>query len=190
MLISEYILRSIQMCDWNLFHLQVVNTTRDTLTNATVVAIAYDVDGNIPHQKVYKGLTIETKKTMIVAEIPLFKTINKQPVYFLLLKLITAERVHVSRNFYWLHPTPGNYRQLGQAFRSNKIDLTVATTSTIVENSYNIQVTLKNDKEIKVSYFSSKWDLPFLVWITGDALDSCGELTKRFFKIVVLTGQS
>lgn len=123
------------------------------MTNATVVAIAYDVDGKIPYSKVFSGLTIEAKKTMTIGEIPLFKSINKQPVYFLLLKLITSEKVHISRNFYWLHPTPGNYKQLGQAFRTNKIDLTVTTTSTIMENSYNIQVTLKNDKEIKVSFF-------------------------------------
>jgi len=88
----------------------------------------------------------------------LFKSINKQPVYFLLLKLSNSSQALVSRNFYWLHPTPGNYKQLGQAYRSNKIDVLTTATAIINEGSYKIQVVVKNGEKptgIKVlfSYF-------------------------------------
>lgn len=100
--------------------MQVVNTTRDTDTNAIVEAVAYDVNAKVDYSHTFTGLTIEAKKTSIIGEIPLFQSINNQPVYFLLLKLYNSNRVLVSRNFYWLHPTPGNYKQLGDVFQSSK----------------------------------------------------------------------
>jgi len=124
-----------------------VNTTKDTLTNATVEAIVYDVDGEVPYSQKFTSITIEPKKTMIIGEVPLFKSINKQPVYFLLLKLSNSTQTLVSRNFYWLHPTPGNYKQLGQAYRSNKIDVQTTTTATVNDGSYKIQVVVKNGEK-------------------------------------------
>jgi hypothetical protein len=58
---------------------QVVNTTRDTDTNATVEAIAYDVNAKVGYSHPFTGLTIEAKKTTIIGEIPLFKSNNNQP---------------------------------------------------------------------------------------------------------------
>jgi len=124
-----------------------VNTTRDTLTNATVEAVVYDVGGTVPYSQRITGVTIEAKKTMIIDVVPLFKSINKEPVYFLLLKLSNSSQTLVSRNFYWLHPTPGNYKQLGQAYRSNKIDVLTTATATIKEESYNIRVVVKNGEK-------------------------------------------
>ncbi|KAG0564645.1 hypothetical protein KC19_8G127800 [Ceratodon purpureus] len=126
------------------YNIEVANTTRNSLTNATVEAIAYDVDAKMVYSETFTGLSLEKKKTTIVGEIPLFKTINDQPVYFLRLKLNGVDHGLISRNFYWLHPTPGNYKQLGGVFRDNKIDVVTKATSTRSGDMISIRVVVEN----------------------------------------------
>lgn len=100
---------------------------------------------------------------MIIGEIPLFKSINNQPVYFLRLKLSNAIQSLVSRNFYWLHPTPGNYKQLGDVFRSNKIDVVTRTSATKTGDAYKVRVVVENSNWVALNKVVVAFALRFCV---------------------------
>jgi mannosylglycoprotein endo-beta-mannosidase len=123
---------------------QVVNTKKTTLSSTTVEATVYDITGAIAYSTAWRSLTFEAKTTTSVGSVPLFTTINKQPMYFLLLKLQDSTRALVSRNFYWLHPTPGSYGQLAGHFRSTKIPVAVSAHATISGHTYKIRVQVAN----------------------------------------------
>lgn len=123
-----------------------MNTKKTTLSSTTVEATVYDITGAIAYSTAWRSLTFEAKTTTSVGSVPLFKTINKQPMYFLLLKLQDSTRALVSRNFYWLHPTPGSYGQLAGHFRSTKIPVAISAHATISGNTYKIRVQVANRK--------------------------------------------
>lgn len=126
--------------------LQIVNTTREAMSNCVVEASVFDVNGENTHSDIFRGLDISAKTTTTVGNIPLFTSINDQPMYFLLLKCLGSSGKLISRNFYWLHPVGGSYTQLAGEFRTHKIPITTSATSTVDGGSYdfNVQVANKN----------------------------------------------
>ena len=104
----------------------------------------FDVNGKNPYTDSLKGLTVAAKKTTAVGKVPLFSSINDQPVYFLLLKCLSSSGELISRNFYWLHPAAGSYAQLAGHFRTHKIPIKTSATSTVNGDSHHVSIRVGN----------------------------------------------
>jgi mannosylglycoprotein endo-beta-mannosidase len=66
-------------------------------------------------------------------------------VYFVLLKLLNSSGALVSRNFYWVHPTPGSYALLSGAFREQKVHIKTTTQVRLTGRfSYSISIYVEN----------------------------------------------
>lgn len=134
--------------------LQIVNTRRESLSDCVVEASVFDVNGENPYSNIFKGLTFAAKTTSTVGNIPLFTSINDQPMYFLLLKCLSSSGKLISRNFYWLHPVGGSYTQMVGEFRTHKIPITTSATScTVNDGLYNFNVRVANSAAAAVVAF-------------------------------------
>lgn len=113
----------------------------------------FDVNGENPYTNTFKGLTAAAKSTTTIGNIPLFKSINDQPVYFLLLKCGSSSGNTISRNFYWLHPVGGSYLQLAGEFRAHKIPI-ASFASLRVDNSgsYKYSIRVHNTSPTAVAF--------------------------------------
>ena len=127
-----------------LFLKQVVNTTSEELSNVAIEASVWDLDGACPYYKVYENLSLLPKKVAPIVEMNYPKSKNPKPVYFLLLKLysVSDHRI-ISRNFYWLHLSGGDYKLL-EPYRKKKIPLKITSNTMIEGSTYKIQMQVKN----------------------------------------------
>lgn len=132
--------------------LQIVNTRRETMSDCVVEASVFDVNGENPYSDIFKGLSVAAKATSTVGNIPLFKSINDHPMYFLLLKCLSSSGKLISRNFYWLHPVGGSYTQLAGEFRDHKVPITTSATCTVNNDSYNFSVRVANVNTAAVAF--------------------------------------
>ncbi|KAM7278691.1 hypothetical protein ACFE04_005825 [Oxalis oulophora] len=122
----------------------VVNTTSEILSNVAIEASVWDLDGTCPFYKVYENLSIPAKRTVPIIEMKYPKSKNPKPVYFLLLKLYhMSDDGIISRNFYWLHLSGGDYKLL-EPYKKKKIPIKITSMVFIKGSTYEIEMHVKN----------------------------------------------
>ncbi|XP_057960468.1 mannosylglycoprotein endo-beta-mannosidase isoform X1 [Malania oleifera] len=126
------------------YFIEVVNTTPGELTNVAIEASVWDLDGRCPYYKVSEKLSVPPKKTIPVVEMKYPKSKNPKSVYFLLLKLYNMSDYGIlSRNFYWLHLSGGDYKLL-EPYRKKKIPLKITSKVFIKGSTYEVQMHVQN----------------------------------------------
>lgn len=126
------------------YFIEVVNTTSETLSNIGIEASVWDLEGTCPYYKVSDKLSVPPKKTVPIIEMKYPKSKNPKAVYFLLLKLYNMSNYGIlSRNFYWLHLSGGDYKLL-EPYRSKKIPLKITSKVFITGSTYEIQMHVQN----------------------------------------------
>ncbi|RVW53463.1 Mannosylglycoprotein endo-beta-mannosidase [Vitis vinifera] len=109
-----------------------------------IEASVWDLEGTCPYYKVYDKLSVPPKKTVPIIEMKYPKSKNPKAVYFLLLKLYNMSNYGIlSRNFYWLHLSGGDYKLL-EPYRSKKIPLKITSKVFITGSTYEIQMHVQN----------------------------------------------
>lgn len=114
------------------------------MSDLAIEVSVWDLEGTCPYYKVHENLFLLPKKVAPVGQMNYPKSKNPKPVYFLLLKLydMSDHRI-ISRNFYWLHLSGGDYKLL-EPYRTKKIPLKITTKVLLEESTYNIQVHVTN----------------------------------------------
>ncbi|XP_059652438.1 mannosylglycoprotein endo-beta-mannosidase [Cornus florida] len=126
------------------YFVEVVNTTSEELSNVAVEVSVWDLEGTCPYYKVSEKLSVASKRTVPIFEMKYPKSKNPKPVYFLLLKLYTISDYGIlSRNFYWLHLSGGDYKLL-EPYRNSKIPLKIKSQAFIKGSTYEIQMHVQN----------------------------------------------
>uniref|UniRef100_A0A803R5E3 Lysosomal beta A mannosidase n=2 Tax=Cannabis sativa TaxID=3483 RepID=A0A803R5E3_CANSA len=126
------------------FFLEIVNTTSEELSNVAIEASVWDLEGTCPYYKTFEKLSVPSKKTVSIVEMKYPKSKNPKPVYFLLLKLyyMSDNRI-LSRNFYWLHLSGGDYKLL-ESYKKKKIPLKITSEIFIKGSTYEVHMYVKN----------------------------------------------
>lgn len=129
--------------------MQVVNTRREVLSDCLVEATVFDLNGETKSlSKTFERRMIPAKITSAIGNIPMFESesTSDQSISFLLLKLSDSSGALISRNFYWLHRSGGNYSELGQQFRTSKVPVTTSAKGKITteNNTHHITVHVTN----------------------------------------------
>lgn len=123
---------------------QVVNTTSTELSNVAIEASVWDLEGTCPYYKVLEKLTVPSKRTLPIFEMKYPKSEVAKPVYFLLLKLYRVSDYGIlSRNFYWLYLTGGDYKLL-ESYRKRKVPLKITSEVSMKGSRYEIQMQVQN----------------------------------------------
>jgi mannosylglycoprotein endo-beta-mannosidase len=131
------------------YSIEAINTRKDQLSGFSVKATMYDIEGAIVYTNTIEHLTLPAYMTVSVGKVPLFESPNTQPVYFVLLKLLDSSGALVSRNFYWVHPTPGSYALLSGAFREQKVHIKTTTQVRLTGRlSYSISIYVENPSKV------------------------------------------
>ncbi|XP_058077638.1 mannosylglycoprotein endo-beta-mannosidase isoform X2 [Magnolia sinica] len=126
------------------YFIEVVNTTSNPLSDVAVEASVWDLDGTCPYYKVTDKLTIPAKKVLSTIEMKYPKSKTAKPVYFLLLKLFNvSDNGILSRNFYWLHLSGGDYKLL-ESYRTKKVPLKIHSQIFIMGSTYQMQMQVHN----------------------------------------------
>ncbi|XP_073005370.1 mannosylglycoprotein endo-beta-mannosidase isoform X2 [Typha latifolia] len=126
------------------YFIEVVNTSRDELSNVAVEISVWDLEGTCPYYKVTEKIFVPPKKVQQVVEMKYPKMKNAKPVYFLLLKLFRlSDTAILSRNFYWLHLPRSDYKLL-EPYRTKKIPLKVTSQVSISGSMYKVQMRVEN----------------------------------------------
>ncbi|KAA8545113.1 hypothetical protein F0562_019897 [Nyssa sinensis] len=126
------------------YFIEVVNTTSEELSNVAIEASVWDLDGTSPYYKVSEKLSVPSKRTVPIFEMKYPKSKNPKPFYFLLLKLYNISDYGIlSRNFYWLHLSGGDYKLL-EAYRNKKIPLKITSQASIRGSTYEIRMHVQN----------------------------------------------
>ncbi|PSS24930.1 Mannosylglycoprotein like [Actinidia chinensis var. chinensis] len=129
------------------YFIEAVNTTSDELSNVAIEVSVWDLEGTCPYYKVSEKLSVPSKRTVPIFEMKYPKSKNPKPVYFLLLKLYNISDYGIlSRNFYWLHLSGGDYKLL-EPYRKKKIPLKITSHAFIGGSSYVIKMHVKNTSE-------------------------------------------
>ncbi|EOY11335.1 Mannosylglycoprotein endo-beta-mannosidase isoform 5 [Theobroma cacao] len=124
--------------------IEVVNTMSEELSNVAVEASVWDLEGACPYYKVFDTHSFPPKKVVSIGEMNYPKSKNPKPVYFLLLKLYDVSNYHIiSRNFYWLHLSGGDYKLL-EPYRKKRIPLKITSKTFIKGSSYEIEMNVQN----------------------------------------------
>lgn len=90
------------------------------------------------------GVSVPPKKVVPIVEMKYPKSRNPKPVYFLLLKLYNiSDYSIISRNFYWLHLSNGDYKLL-EPYRRKKIPLKITSKTFITGSTYEIEMRVQN----------------------------------------------
>lgn len=104
----------------------------------------WDLEGTCPYYKTFETLLVPPKKTVPIVEMKYPKSKNPKPVYFLLLKLYyTSDNLILSRNFYWLHLSGGDYKLL-ESYRKKKIPLKIISKIFIKGSCYEVHMHVQN----------------------------------------------
>lgn len=126
------------------YSIEVVNTTSDELSGIAIEASVWDLEGACPYYKVFDKLSVPPKKTVSIVEMNYPKSQSPKPVYFLLLKLYhMSDSGIISRNFYWLHVSGGNYKLL-EAYRKKKVPLRITSRAYVRGSTYEIDMHVQN----------------------------------------------
>nr|XP_027188383.1 mannosylglycoprotein endo-beta-mannosidase-like isoform X2 [Cicer arietinum] len=150
------------------YFIEVVNTTSEELSNVAIEASVWDLEGTCPYYKVHENLSLLPKKVAPIVEIKYPKSKNPKPVYFLLLKLYNmSDSTIISRNFYWLYLSGGDYRLL-EPYRKKKIPLKVTSKVSVDESTYNIQLNVTNTSK------RPDTKIPTLEYSSTSTAISCG----------------
>ncbi|KAG6588476.1 Mannosylglycoprotein endo-beta-mannosidase, partial [Cucurbita argyrosperma subsp. sororia] len=124
--------------------IEVVNTTSDELSGIAIEASVWDLEGTCPYFKVFEKLSLPPKQTSSIVEMEYPKSKDSKPVYFLLLKLYNISNYGIiSRNFYWLHQSGGDYKQL-EPYRKSNIPIQVTSQVIIKGSTYEVRVNVQN----------------------------------------------
>ncbi|KAK6911545.1 Glycoside hydrolase family 2, catalytic domain [Dillenia turbinata] len=124
--------------------IEVINTTSIELSKVAVEASVWDLEGTCPYYKVSENLVVPPKKTLPIVEMKYPKSKSSKPVYFLLLKLYNmSDYSIISRNFYWLHKSGGDYKLL-ESYRQKRIPLKITSKVSIRGSTYEIQMHVQN----------------------------------------------
>ena len=125
-------------------HKQVVNTTSEELSSIAIEASVWDLEGICPYYNVFEKFSVPANKTVPIVELKYPKSKNPKPVYFLLLKLYHMSDYGIlSRNFYWLHLSGGDYKLL-EPYRRKKIPLKITSKVFIKGSTYEIEMHVEN----------------------------------------------
>ncbi|XVE63002.1 hypothetical protein DITRI_Ditri06bG0164900 [Diplodiscus trichospermus] len=126
------------------YFIEVVNTKSEELSNVAIEASVWDLEGACPYYKVFDKLSLPPKKVVSISEMKYPKSKSSKPVYFLLLKLYhVSDYSIISRNFYWLHLSGGDYKLL-EPYRNKRIPLKITSKTFIKGFSYEIEMNVKN----------------------------------------------
>ncbi|GMY21554.1 mannosylglycoprotein endo-beta-mannosidase-like [Fagus crenata] len=126
------------------YFFKVVNTTSEELSNIAIEASVWDLEGTCPYYNVFEKLSVSANKTVPIVELKYPKSKNPKPVYFLLLKLYHMSDYGIlSRNFYWLHLSGGDYKLL-EPYRLKKIPLKITSKVFIKGSTYEIEMHVEN----------------------------------------------
>ncbi|GAB2218725.1 hypothetical protein Drorol1_Dr00001954 [Drosera rotundifolia] len=126
------------------FFIEVVNTTSEQLSNVALEASVWDLEGECPYYKVHDNLTIPPKKTLPIVLMKYCKSKSMKPVYFVLLKLYRmSDDGILSRNFYWLHGSGGDY-QLLELYKKKRVPLKITSTASIKGSTYDLRMHVQN----------------------------------------------
>lgn len=126
---------------------QVVNTTSNEISGVAIEASVWDLEGTCPYFEVFEKLSLPPKQTSSIAEMeyPTYK--NSKPVYFLLLKLYEVSNFGIiSRNFYWLHQSNGDYKKL-EPYRKSNIPIQVTSEVNIKGSTYEVRMNVQNNSK-------------------------------------------
>ncbi|KAL2942073.1 Mannosylglycoprotein endo-beta-mannosidase [Bienertia sinuspersici] len=124
--------------------IEVVNTTSDNLSDVAIEASVWDLEGMCPYCNIHEKLSVPPKRTVTITEMKYPKSENPKAVYFLLLKLYRMSDYGIlSRNFYWLHLTGGDYSLL-EPYRMKRIPLKITSEVVIQGNTYEVQMKVEN----------------------------------------------
>lgn len=123
----------------------------DELSNVAIEASVWDLEGTCPYYKVYEKLSVPPKRTVPVVEMKYPKSKNPKAVYFLLLKLYNKSNYGIlSRNFYWLHLSGGDYKML-EPYRKRKVPLKITSEAFIKGSTYELHMLVQNTSKKPVS---------------------------------------
>ncbi|KAK4424660.1 Mannosylglycoprotein endo-beta-mannosidase [Sesamum alatum] len=123
---------------------EVVNTTSEELSNVAIEVSVWDLEGACPYYEIFDKLTIPSKRTVSTFEMKYPKSEDPKPLYFLLLKLYKMSDYEIlSRNFYWLHLSGGDYKLL-EPYKNNKIPLKITSLTLIRGSSYEVRMHIEN----------------------------------------------
>ena len=125
------------------------------MSNVAIEASVWDLDGTCPYYRVHENFSLLPKKVAPIFKMKYPESKDPKPVYFLLLKLynMSDNRV-ISRNFYWLHLSGGDYKLL-EPYREKKIPLKITSKVSIEECTYNIQMLVANTSKRPASTSST-----------------------------------
>ncbi|XP_022745525.1 mannosylglycoprotein endo-beta-mannosidase-like [Durio zibethinus] len=126
------------------YFIEAVNTMSEELSDVAIEASVWDLEGACPYYKVFNKLSLPPKKVVSISEMKYPKSKNPKPVYFLLLKLYhVSDYSIISRNFYWLHLSGGDYKLL-EPYRNKRIPLKISSKIFIKGSSYEIEMNVQN----------------------------------------------
>lgn len=104
----------------------------------------WDLEGACPYYQVSEMLSVPSKKTLPIFEMKYPKSKNPKAVYFLLLKLYNVSDDGIlSRNFYWLHLSGGDYKLL-EPYRQKKVPLKIISQAFIRGSTYELRMHVEN----------------------------------------------
>lgn len=126
------------------YFIEVVNTTSDRLSDVAIEASVWDLEGACPYYKVSEKLSVPSKRTLPIFEMKYPKSRYPKAVYFLLLKLYNISDDGVlSRNFYWLHLSGGDYKLL-EPYRKKRVPLKITSQAFIRGSTYELRMHVEN----------------------------------------------
>ncbi|XP_010528880.1 PREDICTED: mannosylglycoprotein endo-beta-mannosidase [Tarenaya hassleriana] len=126
------------------YFVEVVNTSSKELSGLAIEASVWDLDGNCPYNKVFEKFTVPAKKVVQISEFKYPKSENRKPVYFLLLQLYNVPDKVISRNFYWLCLSGGDYTLL-EPYKKKQIPLKITSKAVITKGSnYELEINVQN----------------------------------------------
>ncbi|PQQ06518.1 mannosylglycoprotein endo-beta-mannosidase [Prunus yedoensis var. nudiflora] len=116
----------------------------EELSDVAIEASVWDLEGTCPYYIAHEKVSKPPKRTVPIAEMKYPKSKNPRPVYFLLHKLYHMSDYRIiSRNFYWLHLSGGDYKLL-EPYRKKTVPLKVTSQVSIKGTTYEMHMRIQN----------------------------------------------
>ncbi|CAN8311694.1 unnamed protein product [Cochlearia groenlandica] len=168
------------------YFVEVVNTTSKELSDVAIEASVWDLDGNCPYSEVFKNVSAPPKKVVQISEFTYPNSENPKPVYFLLLKLYhVSDETVISRNLYWLHLPENDYTLL-EPYRKKKIPLKITCNADMVDQNYELEITVNNTSKADLAGNYGKRDPGLLQKLFGRCVVSAD--SNHSLKVVKTEG--